>query len=151
MAAVDRLRPRYHVVVGLKPAPRGRPATEPFTLGAQMRLLVYVTLLLSMIAATHPAIAQEAADDYEQQLREYDQRVAEAQQWESQQQWKRLTPLFVIFGFLFIYLVYSQIAARRKYNAIMLQSQQNFDRAIQQNQEMINLLKSIDERLERGT
>lgn len=130
-----------------------------------MRLLIVATLLLGIAASVNPAYAQEAADDYEQQLLEYDQRVAEmeqweaearqweadARQWEAQRGWKRWIPVGVISAVLFIYLVYSQVAARRRYDAVMQQSQQNMDEAVKQNQAMIDLLKSINDRLGQDT
>ena len=124
-----------------------------------MRLLIVITLLLGAAATARPARAQVELDDYEQemrayeeqQMRAYDQRVAEAQQRETEQRWKRWLPPAVILAVLIVYLAYSQITNRRRYDTMRLHSQQHMDVAIQQNQEMIDLLKSINDRLAQDT
>jgi hypothetical protein len=108
----------------------------------------YIVLVVLLVAGTH---AEGAADDYSEQLRQYDQRMAEARQREADQAWKSWLPSIVIVILLFVYLTYSQAAARRRVDALVEHSRRDIERTISQNQEIIELLKSINDRLEKGT
>lgn len=108
--------------------------------------IIIAALLLTLRL---PAAAEPAADDYAQQLREYDRRVQEQKELDSQRARTIWMPLAIIFGALFVYLIYSQIAARRRFQFLMNRSRIDVDRTLEQNQRMIELLESIDRKLDR--
>lgn len=130
------------------------------------RMILFSTLLL---VSQPTAAAEPAADDYAQHLRQYDRRVQEQKEIYERQARTRWIPL-VIFSGAIAYLIYSQIAARRRFQAVMDRSridvdrmhEQNqrmielmdrsridVDRTLEQNQRMIELLESIDRKLDR--
>ena len=140
-----------------------------------MRVLVFIILLVGSVVTASSTIGQTTTDDYDRQLREYDQRVADAQELENERQSQDWGYLIVIAGILIVFLVLSHYGTRRRVKPLIEQSKQQFDQSLQQieksleqskqqfeqslqqieksleqGQEIIELLKSIDERIGKG-
>ena len=110
-----------------------------------MKHMVEGLLLALAIVSTSAGTAQPP-DSYERQLTEYDRRVQEQRQYERQHE----LVLYSVLALICLALVYYMVWATRRYKALRQQNQEFMDRALAQNERMIQILESINERLKGG-
>ena len=105
-----------------------------------------LAIALLLVVATGTAQARTPIDQYERQLGEYDRRVEEQRRHDRQQ---ALVLYVALAALCFLGVSYTIWAVRRN-NAARKQNQEFMDRAMAQNEQMIQLLESINERLRGG-
>lgn len=115
--------------------------------------LAMIVFLAALVAPALHALAQEktqTAQSYAEQLAEYDRRVAQEREWEAERGRTWWVFPAITLAVLIAYLIYSQAAARKRVNDLVAASRMDVERAARQNEQIIELLKSIDDRLGRG-
>jgi type VI protein secretion system component VasK len=104
-------------------------------------------LLLALAIVSTSAGNPQPPDNYERQLTEYDRRVQEQRQYARQQ----ALVLYSVLALICLGVVYYMFWATRRYKALRQQNQEFMDRALAQNERMIQILESIHERLKGGS
>ena len=117
----------------------------------QTRIIVVLVSFLFGLADAHGQQTPESAtDSYAQQLKEYDRRVKEQQLAANQQSRNIWLPLAIIYGAGFAFLTYSQSRARRQLQSTIERSRADVQRSLDQGERTIELLESINRKLDRA-
>jgi hypothetical protein len=120
-----------------------------------MRITLRLLFALGLLWAPDVSLAQ-SADTYARQLQEYDRRVEEQRKAAEQHTRNYWVAVVAVPAVFLLFLVYSQISGGRQFRAIMEKSRDlmersrdDVNRAAQQSQRILELLESIDRKLDR--
>jgi flagellar biosynthesis/type III secretory pathway M-ring protein FliF/YscJ len=114
--------------------------------------LMRVLLICLLFVTPSTGRAQAVSDDYARYLQEYDRRLEEQRPLADQQDrrgWGITTP---VGAFLVILFISAQVAVRRRFRRVQALNQKPLalvEQSVQQNQRMIELLESIDRKLDK--
>jgi hypothetical protein len=113
-----------------------------------MRIPLQLLFGLGLLWAPDVSLAQ-SADTYTRQLQEYDRRVEEQRKTAEQQARSHWVAILGVPAVFLLFLVYSQISGRRQFRALVERSREDINRGSQQTERMLELLESINRKLER--